>query len=151
MFNKIINNISLTKASLYLEKLNTGNYNQKVKAYEKLKKIKITKEIGLRIIDNATYKYSKEFTDMNINSMILLLCFNDYKKEYGDAFVDNFDEYDYQTKLDLLSYLSSSEDINAILLWKYLVLYRFEPTDNKLPIGNLSNNKDNYDILFPDL
>ena len=46
MFKKIKDNINLTRASLYLEKINTGNYNKKVNTYEKLKKIPITKEIG---------------------------------------------------------------------------------------------------------
>ncbi len=151
MFNKIINNINLTRASLYLEKINTGNYNKKVKAYDKLKKLKISKEIGIRIIENATYKYDEEFKDMNINSNLLLLCFNDYQKEYGDVIVENFDEYDLDVKLDLLSYLSNTDNLDAILLWKYLVIYKFDTDDNKIPIGNLSVNKDNYDILYPDL
>ena len=36
MFNKIKDNINLTRASLCLEKITTCNYNQKVKAYDKL-------------------------------------------------------------------------------------------------------------------
>ena len=151
MFKKIKNSINLTKASLYLEKITTGNYNQKVKAYEKLKKLPITTDIGLRIIDNSTKKYSDEFKDMNINSMLLLLLFSDFKFEYGDALNEVFDEYDDNTKLDLLSYLSNCDSVDAILLWKYLVMYRYETEDNKIPIGNLSSIKENYDILFPDL
>ena len=76
MFSKIINNINLTRASLCLEKINTGNYNQKVRAYNKLKKIKITKEIGIRILENATYKYDEEFKDMNIKINYLIIKMN---------------------------------------------------------------------------
>lgn len=151
MFSKIINNINLTRASLCLEKINTGNYNQKVRAYNKLKKIKITKEIGIRILENATYKYDEEFKDMNINSNLILLCFKEYNKEYGDVIVENFDEYEEEVKLDLLSYLSNSDNLDAILLWKYLILYRYEPEDNKIPIGTIGNSKENYDVLYPDL
>ena len=121
MFKKIKDNINLTRASLYLEKINTGNYNKKVNTYEKLKKIPITKEIGIRIIENSTYKYSEEFKDMHINSMLLLLLFNDYKEEYGEVINEVFDDYDEETKLDLLSYLSSTDNLDAKLLWKYLV------------------------------
>ena len=151
MFKKIKDNINLTRASLYLEKINTGNYNKKVNTYEKLKKIPITKEIGIRIIENSTYKYSEEFKDMHINSMLLLLLFNDYKEEYGEVINEVFDDYDEETKLDLLSYLSSTDNLDAKLLWKYLVMYRFDTKDNKIPIGTLGNSKENYDILFPEL
>ena len=107
MFKKIKSNINLTKASLYLEKINTGKYEEKVKYYEKLKKIEINTDIAVRIIENATYKYDEVFKDMNINSMLLLLLFEDYKEEYSSYIVENFNEYDDITKLDLLSYLSN--------------------------------------------
>lgn len=151
MFNKLKDNINLTRASLCLEKITTGNYKQKVKAYDKLKKIPITKEIGLRIIENSTKEYSDEFKDMNINSMLLLLLFNNFNKDFCDELNNIFDNLEENTKLDLLSYLADSDNINAILLWKYLVIYRFDTDNNKIPIGKLGNNKENYDILFPDL
>lgn len=151
MFNKLKDNINLTRASLCLEKITTGNYKQKVKAYDKLKKIPITKEIGLRIIENSTKEYSDEFKDMNINSMLLLLLFNNFNKDFCDELNNIFNDLEENTKLDLLSYLADSDNIDAILLWKYLVIYRFDTDNNKIPIGKLGNNKENYDILFPDL
>lgn len=151
MFNKIKENINLTRASLCLEKIYTGNYNQKVKAYDKLKKIPISKEIGFRIIENSTKKYSEEYADMNINSMLLLLLFNNYYKEYGDELNNIFDDLEYDVKLDLLSYLADSDNLDAKLLWKYFVIYKFDTDDNKIPIGKLSSDKENYDLLFPDL
>ena len=151
MFNKLKDNINLTRASLCLEKITTGNYKQKVKAYDKLKKIPITKEIGLRIIENSTKEYSDEFKDMNINSMLLLLLFNNFNKDFCDELNNIFDDLEENTKLDLLSYLADSDNIDAILLWKYFVIYRFDTDNNKIPIGKLGNNKENYDILFPDL
>ncbi len=151
MFNKLKDSINLTRASLCLEKITTGNYKQKVKAYDKLKKIPITKEIGLRIIENSTKEYSDEFKDMNINSMLLLLLFNNFNKDFCDELNNIFDDLEENTKLDLLSYLADSDNIDAILLWKYLVIYRFDTDNNKIPIGKLGNNKENYDILFPDL
>ena len=93
MFNNIKDNINLTRASLYLEKITTGNYNKKVKAYEKLKKLNITTDIGLRIIENSTKKYENEFKDMNINSMLLLLLFKDFKDEYCEELDNAFDNY----------------------------------------------------------
>ena len=151
MFNKLKDNINLTRASLCLEKITTGNYKQKVKAYDKSKKIPITKEIGLRIIENSTKEYSDEFKDMNINSMLLLLLFNNFNKDFCDELNNIFDDLEENTKLDLLSYLADSDNIDAILLWKYFVIYRFDTDNNKIPIGKLGNNKENYDILFPDL
>ncbi|MBR3490081.1 MAG: hypothetical protein IKH36_01200 [Bacilli bacterium] len=151
MFNKLKDNINLTRASLCLEKITTGNYKQKVKAYDKLKKIPISKEIGLRIIENSTKEYSDEFKDMNINSMLLLLLFNNFNKDFCDELNNIFDDLEENTKLDLLSYLADSDNIDVILLWKYLVIYRFDTDNNKIPIGKLGNNKENYDILFPDL
>lgn len=151
MFNKLKDNINLTRASLCLEKITTGNYKQKVKTYDKLKKIPISKEIGLRIIENSTKEYSDEFKDMNINSMLLLLLFNNFNKDFCDELNNIFDDLEENTKLDLLSYLADSDNIDAILLWKYLVIYRFDTDNNKIPIGKLGNNKENYDILFPDL
>ena len=151
MFKKIKSNINLTKASLYLEKINTGKYEEKVKYYEKLKKIEINTDIAVRIIENATYKYDEVFKDMNINSMLLLLLFEDYKEEYSSYVVENFNEYDDITKLDLLSYLSNCNNLSATILWKYLIINMYEPEDNKVPIGTISNNPENYNILFPDL
>ena len=151
MFSRIKDNINLTKASLYLEKINTGNQNQKIKAYEKLKKLPITTEIGIRIIENASKRYSEEYEAMNINSMLLLLLFDNYRLEYNEPIINNFDDYEFNTKLDLLSYLASSDNLDAIILWKNLILNKFDTADNKIPIGNLSNNKNNYELLFPDL
>ena len=102
MFKKLVENINLTRASLCLEKITTGNYKQKVKAYDKLKKIPITKEIGLRIIEISTKRYSDEFKDMNINSMLLLLLFNNFDKEFCDELNNIFDDLEEQTKLDFL-------------------------------------------------
>lgn len=151
MFNKIKSSINLTKASLYLEKINTGNYNQKVKAYDKLKKIPIDNEIAIRIIENASNEYDKSYESMNINSMLLVLLFNDYKEEYNEPLVENFNEFDKETKLDLLSYLANANNKSATILWKYLIINSFETEENKIPIGTLSNDPENYDLLYPEL
>ena len=90
MFNKIKNSINLTKASLYLEKINTGTVKQKDNAYEKLKKIPLTEDIALRIIENASYKYDKIYESMNINSMILLLLFNDFYLQFSLTFQPHY-------------------------------------------------------------
>ena len=88
---------------------------------------------------------------MNINSMLLLLLFEDYKEEYSSYVVENFNEYDDITKLDLLSYLSNCNNLSATILWKYLIINMYEPEDNKVPIGTISNNPENYNVLFPEL
>ena len=66
---------------------------------------------------------------MNINSMILLLLFNDYKKEYSEPLMENYDNYDKETQLDLLSYLANANNIDATILWKYFIINKFEPED----------------------
>ena len=56
MFNKIKENINLTRASLCLEKIYTGNYNQNTGTYETTKQYELNGEYNFTVSSYEVYQ-----------------------------------------------------------------------------------------------
>ena len=150
MIKNFINNIKLTKLSYLLEVIEVRDFKNKIRAFEKIKRMKLTKEMGLMILDDANFDHSDDFSDFNISLSLISLVFNDYHDEYTDKIKEIFPKLTNESKYEVASLLSSTKNESAILLYKKLVLKYFTNMGN-IPIGLLSNNIEFYSLVFPDL
>lgn len=150
MIKNFINNIKLTKLSYLLEVIEVRDFKSKIRAFEKIKRMKLTKEMGLMILDDANFDHSDDFSDFNISLSLISLVFKDYQDEYTDKIKEIFPKLTNESKYEVANLLSSTKNESAIILYKKLVLKYFTNMGN-IPIGLLSNSPEYYNILFPDL
>ena len=150
MFKDFINNIKLSKLSYLLEVIEVRDFRSKINAYNKIKRMKLSKEMGLLILDNANYDHTDDYSDFNISLSLISLVFKDYYDEYSPKIEELFNKMTYESKYEILNLLSCSKNESAILLYKELVIKNCDLFD-VIPIGTLSSNLNNYSLLFPDL
>ena len=149
MFKNILNDLKLNRISYLLEVIETNEFKKKVNAYNKLRKIKIDEEAGHVIIDKvASLKRSKD--DFNAEISLLTLIFNNYYDSYSEHLFEIFKKLNINTKYEVLNLLASSNDPSEIILYRTLILNYYKELEN-YPIGILSADKDNYELLFPEL
>ena len=149
MLNNYLNDLRLSKLAYLLETIELSDINSKIKAFNRISKMKLTKEMGLLILNNTNFDAHKN-SDFNITTSLLSLLFKDYYPEYSVSIKNIFKKLTEQSKIDLLTIISNTNNKDAILLYKDLIL-KYGNELSYIPIGRLSSNKDNYDILFPDL
>ncbi|MBQ3475368.1 MAG: hypothetical protein IJH20_04295 [Bacilli bacterium] len=150
MIKNFINNIKLTKLSYLLEVIEVRDFKSKIRAFEKIKRMKFTKEMGLMILDDANFDHNDDFSDFNISLSLISLVFREYYDEYTDKIKEIFPKLTNESKYEVANLLSSTKNESAIVLYKKLILKYFTNMEN-IPIGLLSNNTNFYDIVFPDL
>ena len=150
MIKNFINNIKLTKLSYLLEIIEVRDFKSKIKAYNKIKRMKLTKEMGLMILDDSNFDHPDDFSDFNISLSLISLVFNDYYDEYTDKIKEIFPKLTNDSKYEVANLLACTNNESAIKLYKKLVLKYFTNMDN-IPIGNLSLNPNYYSLIFPDL
>ena len=150
MFRNVINNIKLSKLSYLLEIIEVRDFRSKINAYNKIKRMKITKEMGLQILDSINYDHTDAYSDFNISLSLISLIFNDYYDEYSDKLKELFPKMTDESKYEILNLLSCSNNESAILLYRDLVIKYIDTFDN-VPIGTLSSKPSNYSLLFPEL
>lgn len=150
MFKNILKDLKFNRISYLLEVIETGNFRKKVDTYNKLQKMKINEESGHIIIDKVSSLKQKSSDDFNIELSLLSLLFKNYYDSYSLHLIEIFKKLNTDTKYEILNILSSSNEPSEIVLYRSLVLNYYEELKN-IPIGNISSNKDNYELIFPEL
>ena len=150
MFKNIFNDLKLNKISYLLEVIETGEFRKKVDAYNKLQKIKLSEEAGHIIIDKATSLKQKDNEEFNIELSLLSLVFKNYYDSYSSHLLEIFKNLNTDTKYEIINILANSSEPSEIILYRTLVLNYYKELKS-IPIGNISFDKDNYELIFPEL
>lgn len=150
MFKNIIEDIKMSKLSYLLEIIKTKDLNEKIKAFKKLDKMKISKEMGLEILEWATYDYGVDDGNGGINSSLISLCMKDYHKEYSDKIKKIFKLLNEDCQNKVVFLLSSIDNEYALDLYVDLIL-KYYKDSNFIPISNLYERVNSYKLLFPKL
>lgn len=150
MFKNIVNDLKLNKISYLLEVIEKGNFKEKVDAYNKLKKIKINEEAGHLIIDKVMSLKHNNKDNFDIDISLLSLLFTKYYDSYSEHLFIAFKDLHIDAKHELLNILSNSNEPSEIILYRTLLFNYYKELDY-YPIGNISSNEDNYELLFPEL
>lgn len=150
MIKNFLESLKLSKLSYLLEVIEVRDFKNKIVALNKIQKMKITKEMGSIILDAAEKEYKNSLPDFDIKLSLLSLLFKNYYSEYSDRIKNIYKDLEINSKYDLLLLLANSNNDDAIILYKELILKHGKELED-IPIGNLSTKKSNYDLLFPDI
>ena len=147
---ELLEDIKLSKISYLVEKLEKRNLNEKLKTFKTLEKQKITKRIGLYLIENSTRDFGVNDEFGGINSSLIELCFKEYYVEYNDAIREVFKDLPEKTQDRVLNLLTTRFELESLQLYTELVLKYYKNREN-IPIGELVNKPLAYPYVFPDL
>lgn len=150
VFKNVFNELKLNKISYLLEIIETSNFKNKVDAYNKLRKIKLNEEAGHLIIDKVISLKHNNKDDFNTDISLLSLVFNNYYDSYAEHLYEAFKKLNKEDRTELLNILANSSEPSQIILYRTLIYTYYKELDN-YPIGNLGSDKDNYELLFPEL
>ena len=150
MIRNFINDIKLSKLSYLLEVIEVRDFKSKINAYNKIRQMKITKEMGLLILEETNYEHSNTYSDFNISLSLISLLFKDYYDEYSEKIKNIYPKLTLESKYEVLNLLANCDNKSAIILYKDLIVKYGKELDS-IPVGSLAFNKDNYQLLFPDL
>ena len=150
MLNNFFNNLKFNRLSYLLEVIELRDFKSKIKAYNKIRKMNITEDMGHLILDKIDYIHEENYSDINITISLISLIFKNYYPTYSDKLFKLYPKLSFDNKKELLSLLSITENDDAIVLYRNIVSKYYNELDN-IPIGNLSVNKGNYVLLFPEL
>ena len=150
MIKKFLESLKLSKLSYLLEIIEVRDFKSKIVALNKIQKMKLTSEMGSLILDAAEKDNKNNIPDFDIKISLLSLLFKNYYSEYSERIKTIYNKLEKNSKIDLLLLLANSNNDDAILLYKELVLKYGKELD-EIPIGNLASKRSNYDLLFPDI
>ena len=150
MISNFFRNIKFNRLSYLLEIIELRDIKQKLKAYNKLRKMDITEEMGHLILDKIELLHDDNYSDFNITISLISLIFKNYYPSYSDKIFKLYPKLTYENKKEILGFLSITENDEAIILYRDLLSKYYSELEN-IPIGTLSNNKGNYNLLFPEL
>lgn len=150
VFKNVLNDLKLNRISYLLEVIETQNFKQKVDAYNKLRKIKLNEDDGHFIIDKVTTIKHSNKDDFNVEISLLSLVFKNYYDSYSDHILEIFKKLNTNTKYELLNILANSNDPSELILYRILLTNYYKEFNN-YPLGTIATNKDNYDLIFPEL
>ena len=148
-----IKDIKLSRLSYLLEIVEVRDFRSKIKAFNKIKQMKLDSDGVKLILDSIKPEEVDLNGDINISLSLLSLILTDvnYTAECDKQVEDIFKKLtNNDSKYEILSMLSLCTKADAILLYKKLLLKYCTNIEN-IPIGTLSSNADNYSLLFPDL
>ena len=146
---ELLEDIRLNKVAKYLEKIQKGDLNEKLKYFRKLKKIKITKRIGIYLIENSIKDYNLEDELGGVNSSLIELCFQKYDEDYTEVIEKIFKDLSDTAKDRVLYLLTTTEGEKELKLYSELVVTYYKKRN--IPIGDLANKPTLYPYLFPNL
>ena len=150
MFKNIFNDLKLNRISYLLEVIETSDFKKKVDAYNKLSKMKISEEAGHIIIDKAVSLKQNNTDDLNTELSLLSLIFKKYYDSYSFHLIEIFKKLNTNTKYEILNILANSNEPSELVLYRTLICNYYKELDN-YPIGNIAKNKDNYELVFPEI
>ena len=146
----MIEDLKLHRVSYLVEIMQKGDFDKKIDALKKISKMKITKNIGLFLIDSSKYDCGISDNNGGISSELISLCFKNYYDEYTNAIKKVFDRLDEDSKNRVVFLLSSIDNESALQLYVDLVLKYYK--DSKfIPVSNLFERPYLYTFLFPKL
>ena len=122
MIKNFLESLKLSKLSYLLEVIELRDFKSKIVALNKIQKMKITKEMGLIILDAAEKDHKNNLPDFDIKLSLLSLLFKNYYSEYSDRIKKIYPTLEKSSKYDLLLLLANSNNDDAIILYKELVL-----------------------------
>ena len=146
---ELIEELKLNRVAYLLEIIEKKDFDSKISAYKKLEKIKITKNIGIFLIQNSAKEFGINDNNGGINSSILSLCFN-YYDEYTNEISKIFKYLKPSVQNKVVFFLSTLENENALKLYVDLILKYYKDSDF-IPISNLFEKPNLYNVLFPKL
>ena len=147
---ELIEELKLNKVAYLLEIIEKKDFDSKISAYKKLEKIKITKNIGIFLIQNSAKEYGINDNNGGINSSILSLCFKNYYDEYTAEISKIFKYLKPSVQNKVVFFLSTLENESALKLYVDLILKYYKDSDF-IPISNLFERPNLYGVLFPKL
>ena len=148
--NNFFNNLKFNRLSYLLEVIELRDFKSKINAYNKIRKMNITEDMGLLILDKIDYIHEENYSDINITISLLSLLFKEYYPSYSEKLFNIFPKLPLDSKKELLNILSFNDNDEVIILYRRIIERFYKELDN-IPIGNLSVNKGNYSLLFPEL
>ena len=122
MIKEMIEDLKLHRVSYLVEIMQKGDFDKKIDALKKISKMKITKNIGLFLIDSSKYDYGINDNNGGISSELISLCFKNYYDEYTNAIKKVFDRLDEDSKNRVVFLLSSIDNVIALQQYVDLVL-----------------------------
>ncbi len=146
----IIEEFKLNRVAYLLEIIEKKDFDSKLKAFRKLEKIRITKDIGLFLIENSVREYGINDNNGGVNSSILSLCFKNYYDEYSNAINKVYKNLKPSVQNKVVFLLTTIDNESALNLYSDLVLKYYKKSDF-IPISNLFERPDLYKYLFPKL
>lgn len=150
MIRNFFSNIKFNKLSYLLEVIELRDIKQKIKAYNKIRKMYLTEEMGHLILDKIELLHDDNYSDFNITISLISLIFKNYYASYSEKILKLYPKLTLEDKKEILNILSVTENEDVTILYRDLLSKYYSELDN-IPIGNLSVNKGNYNILFPDI
>lgn len=150
MIKEMLEELKLKKVANLIEIMQKKDINEKINAYKKIEKMKITKNIGLFLIESAKYDYKVEDGNGGISSSLISLCFKDYYNEYSDAIKKVFKYLNNDAKNRVVFLLSSIDNESSLDLYVNLIL-KYYSDSTFIPVSNLFERPYLYNALFPKL
>lgn len=150
MMEKIIEELKLKKVANLIEIIQKKDINQKAVAFKKLEKMKITKNIGLFLIESAKFDYKIEDGNGGVSSSLISLCFKKYYDEYTPEIKKVFKYLSPDAQNRVVFLLSSIDNGSSLKLYVDLVL-KYYTESTFIPVSNLFERPYLYNALFPKL
>ena len=147
---ELLEEIKLSKVAYLVEKIEKRDLEEKIKYYRKLEKMKITKKIGLYLIENSKKDFKVDDDYGGISSSLIELCFKNFDIEYLNAIDNVFADLNNKAQDRVLYLLTTRNEKEALILYSELII-KFYKNRNNIPIGELANKPLAYPYLFPKL
>ena len=146
----MIEDIKLNKVAYLLEIIEKKDFESKLKAYKKIAKMNITKNIGLFIISSLNKDFGLNDDNGGINASLLELCFKNYYDEYTKEIKKLYSKANDNFKNKIVYLLSTIDNGSSLDLYADIILKDYKDK-SFIPVSNLFERPQCYTYLFPKL
>lgn len=147
---EVAEEIKLNRLAYLLEIIEKKDFESKLKAFKKISKMKITKNMGLLIISSLNKDFGLNDESGGINSSLLELCIKNYYEEYSSEIKKLYTKVNDDFKNKIVYLLTTIDNGSALDLYVDLVLKDYKDKEF-IPISNLFERPNVYNYLFPKL